>query len=179
MSKIPFSKLQTSVNNEIVSLSHYNKNGEEIIYEVKYYLPIKEKMELISNILNESIDDNGFYNPIRVKVFTTLEIIYAYTNLTFTAKQKEDPLKLYDLLISTKIFENVINSICKEDWIEIQETVKTTIDNIYNYKNSIVGIIENVMADYNGLNLDATEIQKKIADPENLELLKSILTKLG
>ena len=33
--------------------------------------------------------------------------------------------------------------------------------------------------DYSNLNLDATEIQKKLADPNNMELLKSIMTKLG
>lgn len=179
MAKISFSKLQINVDNEATILSHYNKNGEEILYEVKHYLPIKEKMEMISNIINQSIDDNGFYNPIRVQIFTVLEVVYAYTNLNFTAKQKEDPLKLYDLLISSGLFKNIVSQISEEDWKDIQKTVAVTIDNIYKYKNSVVGIIENVMADYNGLNLDATEIQKKIADPENIELLKTILTKLG
>ena len=48
--------------------------------------PINEKIDMISRIINWSLDDNGFYNPIRVKIFTALEIMYSYTNLTFTAK---------------------------------------------------------------------------------------------
>ena len=33
--------------------------------------------------------------------------------------------------------------------------------------------------DYSNLDFEASDIQKKIADPENLSLLKDILTKLG
>jgi hypothetical protein len=42
-----------------------------------------------------------------------------------------------------------------------------------------MGILDSISADYNNLNLDATEIQKKIGDPENMALLKDVLTKLG
>ena len=33
--------------------------------------------------------------------------------------------------------------------------------------------------DYSNLDLDATNIQSKLADPKNMEFLKSVLTKLG
>jgi hypothetical protein len=42
-----------------------------------------------------------------------------------------------------------------------------------------MGILDNVVNDYSNLNLDASEIQKKLADPENLELLREVLAKLG
>ena len=179
MAKVPFSKLQASINGNDVQISYANKAGEEIKYEVKNYLPIKEKLELVSRIVNQSVDTNGFYNPMRVKLYMTLEVVYAYTNLSFTDKMKEDPFKLYDILISTGIFKDIVNVICDEDWLEIQEDVWDTIENIYKYKNSVMGILETVSSDYNSLNLDATEIQKKIGDPENLELLKAIMSKLG
>ena len=50
---------------------------------------------------------------------------------------------------------------------------------IYKYQNSALGILDTISADYSSLNFDATEIQKKIADPNNLELVRNILTKLG
>ena len=179
MAKVPFSKLQASVNNHITEISYANKNGEKIQYEVRHYLPFKEKLELVSRIINQSIDDNGFYNPMRVKMFMTLEVVYAYTNLSFTDKMKEDPFKLYDILISTDIFTDVLKAICENDWTDIQENVWETIDNIYSYKNSLMGILENVVSDYEALNLDASEIQAKLADSENMELLKGILDKLA
>ena len=179
MAKVPFSKLQAKVNNEVTKLSYCNLTGEEIHYEVKYYLPLNEKLELVSRIINQSIDDNGFYNPMRVKLYMVLEIVYVYTNLSFTEKMKEDPFKLYDILVSAGIFTDVIDVIREKDWKEIQENVWTTIKNIYDYRNSLMGIMEAVSADYSQLNLDATEIKNKLADKDNLELLRDVLSKLG
>ena len=179
MAKVPFSKLQASVNGCDTCVSYMNRSGEEIKYEVKHYLPFKEKLELVSNIINKSIDDNGFYNPMRVKMNMVLEVTYAYTNLSFTEKMKEDPFKLYDILVSTNIFTDIVNAICEKDWTEIQENVWTSIKNIYEFRNSFMGVMEAVSADYSQLNLDATEIKNKLSDKDNLELLRDILSKLG
>ena len=179
MAKVPFSKLQACINGSDCTVGYYNKAGEEIRYEVKHYLPIKEKLELVSRIINQSVDDNGFYNPMRVKLYMVLEVVYAYTNLSFTEKMKEDPFKLYDILVSTGIFNDIVSVIREKDWKEIQENVWTTIDNIYKYNNSVAGILDTLKMDYDNLNLDATTIQQKNGDPENLALLKDILTKLG
>ena len=179
MAKVPFSKLQASVTNQDTKVVFHNKAGEEVIYEVKYYLPIKDKLELVSNIINNSIDDNGYYNPMRVKLFMTLEVVYAYTNLTFTDKMKEDPFRLYDLLVSNDIFNQVILNMSPEDWATIQEDVWATIKSIYEYNNSAMGILDTISTDYKNLDLDVTKLQKKIGDPNNMTLLKDVLTKLG
>ena len=179
MAKIAFSKLDLKVNNNNTSLIYTTIKGEEVVYEVKNYLPIKEKMDLVSRIINQSTDDNGFYNPMRVKLYTVLEVVYAYTNLTFTPKQKEDPFKLYDLLVSTGLYNNITSYICAEDLEELESSIWDTIKSIYNYRNSILGILENISADYSNLNLDATEIQSKLADPNNMALLKDVLAKQG
>lgn len=175
MAKVPFSKLQASVNNSDCVLSYCNKAGEEIKYEVKTYLPFKEKLDLVSRIINQSIDSNGFYNPMRVKLYMALEVVYAYTNLSFTEKMKEDPFKLYDILVSTGIFKDIVSVICESDWKEIEENVQTTIENLYKYKNSIMGILDAISNDYSELNLDLNDIQDKIANPEQLAFLKEIL----
>ena len=179
MAKVPFSKLQASVNGCDACVSYMNRSGEEIKYEVKHYLPFKEKLELVSNIINKTVDDNGFYNPMRVKMNMVLEVTYAYTNLSFTEKMKDDPFKLYDILVSTGIFTDIVNAICEKDWTEIQDSVWATIKNIYDYKNSVMGILDVLKEDYDNLNFDATEIQKKIGDPDNIALLRDIITKLG
>lgn len=178
MAKIPFSKLQTVVNNTVATLSFPNKVGEEICFEVKKYLPYRDKIELVSSVINQSIDDNGYYNPMRVELYTTLEVMYAYTNLTFTEKQKEDPFKLYDLLVSTGIFERVAECI-KEDLYAIQSYIEIVIENIYAYNNSIAGILDTVSKDYSNLDLDASVIRDKMANPDDIKLLKDIITKLG
>lgn len=179
MAKVPFSKLEAKINGSDCINTYYNTKGEEIKYEVKQYLPLEEKIDLVQRVINQSVDDNGFYNPMRVKLYLVLEVVYAYTNLSFTAKQKEDPFKLYDLLVSTGIFYEIVDHIREKDWSEIQENVWKTIENIYAYRNSVMGILENISADYSNLDLDATEIQSKLADPNNMALLRDVLTKLG
>ena len=174
MAKIGFTKLGLKPNNKIVNIEF----NEQII-EVKQYLPVEEKLELITNVLELSHDSNNFSNPIKVQVYTALEIIDKYTNISFTEKQKENPTKLYDLLNGNGLLEKIIEVIPQIEYDEIIEGVYNTIDAVYTYQNSILGILDTISQDYSNLNLDATEIQKKLADPENMALLKNIMTKLG
>ena len=146
---------------------------------MKQYLPVNDKLELISNVINSAHDENNFSNPVKVSVFTTLEIMYAYTNINFTDKQKEDPTKLYDMLISSGLVCEVINAIPEAEYHEIVCGIEDSINAIYTYRNSVMGILDTIGQDYSNLSFDATEIQKKIGDPENMELLKQVLTKLG
>ena len=174
MAKIGFTKLGLKPNNEI----QYIEFNEQTI-EVKQYLPVEEKLELITNVLELSHDSNNFSNPIKVQVYTALEMIDKYTNVSFTEKQKENPTKLYDLLNGNGLLEKIIGAIPQIEYDELIHGIYDTIDAVYAYQNSILGILDTISQDYSNLNLDATEIQKKLADPNNMELLKSIMTKLG
>lgn len=179
MVKVPFSKLEVKLNTKTNQSYYENSKGEKIYYDVKYYLPIQEKTDMISNIINQSMDENGYYNPMKIKIFTVLEVTYAYTSLSFTAKQKKDYLKLYDLLVGNGLFKNIVSCISEDDWTEIQETVLKVIDNIYKYRNSALGIMETISSDYNGLNFDANNIQAILEDGDSMGMIKDILNKLG
>lgn len=174
MAKITFTKLGLKLNKEIKTII-WNEQTIEILQ----YLPVDEKLKVISKIINNSAEDMKFYNNGKIEIFTALEIIDAYTNISFTEKQKEDVCKLYDLLISSGLYNTVISAIPKSELTWIHATTMDSISNIYNYQNSILGILDSVTQDYSNLNLDAENIQQKIADPENLELLKGIMSRLG
>ena len=173
MAKISFTKFGLKLNNPIKTIIF---NEQEI--EIEQYLPINKKLELISNVINLSADDNNFANPIKVSVFTTLEMMYYYTNINFTDKQKEDPAKLYDLLFTNGIISEVSNIIGDEEII-IEKYVTECANAIFTYKNSVLGLLEAVSQDYSNLSLNAADIQQKLNDPENMELLRNVLTKLG
>ena len=179
MAKVPFSKLQAKVDGGATKVFYHNLAGEEVYYEVKHYLPFEEKLELVSRIINNSVDNNGFYNPMRVKLYMVLEVVFANTNLSFTEKMKEDPFKLYDILVSTGIFTDIINVIREKDWSEIKGSVWDTINNIYKYKNSAMGILDAISTDYSNLNLDATAIREELSNENNLKLLRDVVSKLG
>lgn len=173
MSKVPFSKLNLKKIDKVQAITI---NGLEV--EVKQYLPVAEKLELIANVLNNSADDNNFANPVKTYVLSHLEIIYAYTNLSFTDKQKEDPAKLYDILETNGIIDSIILAMPPSEYDNLIEDITSTIDAYYKYKNSTLGILEAATTDYKNLDLEASDIQKKIADPDNLTLLKDVITKL-
>ena len=174
MAKVSFTKLGLKKNEE-VEILHINEQD----IEVKQYLPINEKLELISSVINSAADENNFSNPVKENVFLTLEILYHYTNINFTDKQKEDPVKLYDLVVSSGLVNKVTDLIPEEELDEVINGVAQSVKAIYAYRNSVLGILESISQDYSALNLDATEIQQKLADPDNMALLKQILTKLG
>lgn len=174
MAKVSLTKLGLKVNQDVKDIEF---NGQ--IIEVKQYLPVNDKLELIGNVINSAHDENNFSNPVKVSVFTTLEIMYAYTNINFTEKQKEDPTKLYDMLISSGFACEVFRAIPEEEYHEIVSGVEDSIEAIYTYRNSVLGILDNITNDYDGMNLDATNIYNKLADPDNMDLIKQVLTKLG
>ena len=174
MAKVSLTKLGLKVNQDIKNIEF----NEQII-EVKQYLPINEKLELISSVINSAADENNFSNPVKENAFLTLEILYHYTNINFTDKQKEDPVKLYDLVVSSGLVNKVTNLIPEEELDEVINGVAQSVKAIYTYRNSALGILESMSKDYSNLDLDATEIQQKLADPDNMALLKQVLTKLG
>jgi len=89
-----------------------------------------------------SVDEHIFYNPCKVKIFTTIEILLAYTNINLTEKQQEDVLKLYDLFISSKFYSEVIKLIPGEELDYIQNGIFDTIHEIYRYRDSAMGVMQ-------------------------------------
>ena len=174
MAKVSFTKLGLKKNEE-VGILHINEQD----IEVKQYLPINEKLELISSVINSAADENNFSNPVKENVFLTLEILYHYTNINFTDKQKEDPVKLYDLVVSSGLVNKVTDLIPEEELDEVINGVAQSVKAVDTYRDSALGILESISQDYSALNLDATEVQQKLADPDNMALLKQVLTKLG
>lgn len=175
MAKVSFSKLGLKKKNETVKV----QLTDDIEVEVLQYLPINDKLALIAAVLNGSADQNHFANPVKIEVVGTIEIIKAYTNLNFTEKQLEDIPKLFDLMEENEIIDKIIMNIPKEEYDFVIRGINEVIEAYYKYANSIYGILDTISQDYSNLELDAQKIQKEIGNPENLELLKEVLTKLG
>ena len=111
MAKVPFSKLKCKINEDTIPL----QIGEETI-AVKQYLPIQEKLELISKVIMQAHEqDENYSNPVKAGVYRDLEVIFAYTNISFTDKQKEDLPKLYDILYSSGVIAEVLKNIPEDE----------------------------------------------------------------
>ena len=174
MAKVTFTKLALVRNNDIKILEWKDQK-----IEVKQYLPVAEKLDLISRIINYSADDHVFYNPCKVQIFETIEIILAYTNINITEKQQEDILKLYDLFISSGFSDKIKEVIPEKELNYIDDSVQATIKEIYRYRDSFMGVIEQTQTTYKDLDTQVEELENKISNKDNLTLLKDVVTKLG
>ena len=81
--RIPFSNLKSTKGNifKLVAI-----NDKQI--KVKQYLPVNEKLTLITNILQQTANNEyNFINPVQLDVYTTLAIIILILNLQKKIKQ--------------------------------------------------------------------------------------------
>ena len=175
MAKIPYSKLKCKINEDCAPV----QIGEETI-AVKQYLPIQEKLALIGRIIEWAHDeDRNHSNPVKVQVITNLEIIFNYTNITFTDKQKEDIPKLYDTLWSSGVVAAVRSAIPWTELEGLEMGIRDSIKAIYEYQNSVLGVMDTIKTDYSNMKLDVDTINQTIADPNSLSFIKDILTNLN
>ena len=173
--KITFNDLKKELPLKIKIIKINNKS-----VEIKQYLPVNDKLNLITAVLQQvAQNEYSFANPVQMDVYTTLEIIYAYTNIEFTEEEKANPADLYDELEKQEIINIVIAAIPETEYKFIIDGVEETIKAYYTYCNSLRKMLEDITTDYKDLDFDATEIQKKLKDLDNLTLLKDVMNKLG
>ena len=177
MAKLSFSKLGLN-KTKIQEIKEVAYNEQNI--EIKQYLDMETKFEMMNYIVNNTIasSENSFKNGMHLEIYTNLAIVFYYTNLNFTEKQKEDVIKLYDLLESNGFFNFIISNIPETEYNFIITFVEELLTSFYNYKNSALGILETISQDYDQTSLSLDEISAKIADPNSLEMVKNVISKL-
>jgi superfamily I DNA and/or RNA helicase len=174
MAKFVYSKLGLAPNKEVKTFDY---NGQ--VVEVIQCMPLEKKLNILTNVINNSGDDKGFYNRAKVEFNIILEIIFAYTNIIFTEKQKADRMKLYDALVGSG-FWNYVKKVLPDDEFEwFNRMTYFSIDKIYEYRNSVYGILDAMATDYKDLEFDAEKLAEDIGNPENAAFLKEVVTKLG
>lgn len=169
MAKVAFSKLGLTKNTQVGS---FEWNGQTI--EVKAYLPIQEKLDLIATVINNCQDENNFINEGKMSLFMSLEMVYRYTNISFTEKQKSDPAKLYDLLAGSGFFDDMFTVMPQSEYKCIITWLSNTVKSFYDYRNSVYGILDAIKADYSNTSLNIQEILNSLSNSEELGLIKEI-----
>lgn len=120
MSKITFSNLKLKMNNTIKEVDF---NGIKI--EIFQYLPIENKYNLIMLALQNSKSER-IYNPIKLNMYFNLYIVYMYSNINFTDKQRENEYELYDKLESNGLINLIIDNIPNEEYQELCDFLTDT-----------------------------------------------------
>lgn len=139
MAKVTFASLKLKIKDEVKKVTIADKE-----VEIKQYLPASDKYDLIMISLQEA-KENGIYNDFKIDVFLHLNMIFMYTNLSFTDKQREDLFNLYDILESNDVINTVIQAIPQEEIQTIYNCVNKIMRDSMIYENSAAGVVNTVI----------------------------------
>lgn len=168
MAKVTFSSLKLKIDN---SVKEFDFNGVKI--EVKQYLPIEDKNDLIQVALQKSEED-GIYNETKLEMYFNLNLIYLYTNITFTEKQKEDEAKLYDLLESNGLVTTIIQNIDSKEYGSLLDYLDKIKYATLKYKTTAAALLQSVIRDLPANAQAAADIIENF-NPENFQNVMNIV----
>ena len=162
MAKTTYASLKLKTDTSVKEIEF---NGSKI--EVLQYLPIDDKYSLVNITLQKS-KDGSIYHPLKKDMYFHLNLVYLYTNLSFTDKQREDESKLYDTLQSSGLLDLILENIPEEEYKILYSFIEEYERDILNYQNTIAGIIANLIE---SLPARAEEMQKIVDNfnPENFQ----------
>lgn len=141
--KVSYAGLKLKVNTD-VNTFQFGEN--KAVIEVLKYLPIEDKNDLI-HITLQNAEENGIYNDVLVEMYFNLYIVYFYTNLNFTDKQKEDPAKLYDQMESNGLITQVIAHMDEDEYANLLTYLETIRDEMLTYKNTAGAVLQTIVQD--------------------------------
>ena len=142
MAKVTFGSLKLKKTEEVNKISIADKE-----IEVKTYLPIEDKYDLIQATLLEASEVIVF-NEVLLELNLNLNIIYLYTNLTFTDLQRQDKFKLYDILETNNIINDVIEAIPEKEFKILINLFNKELNRMIEENRSAAGIVNNLIGDF-------------------------------
>lgn len=114
--------------------------------EVFQYLPMSDKYDLVMITLQKSAEEM-IYNPIKLDMYFHLHLVYMYSNLNFTQKQKEDEEKIYDCLKSNGLLDLILQHIPETEYQELLHFIEELIEVKYKHSLSAAGMVEKIIGD--------------------------------
>lgn len=142
MSTVSFAKMGLKSKEETIIF----KLDEENKFEITTYLPISDKYDIAEAVIEKSTVD-GFCHPVLKELWYSLYMVFAYTNISFTDKQKENYFKLYDVLETNGIFEAVFRNVPKTEIEQITSYIDDLEAKRDKFNGSAMGIVKGIMSE--------------------------------
>lgn len=139
--KISYANMKLKIKSEVNTFDFY---GNKI--EVLKYLPAQDKYDLLTSVLSKSLEDS-VYNEFKLNLYFELYLVYMYTNISFTEKQKEDEFKLYDTLKSNGFFELFYNALEDTEYTDLLKQIIDIRKSAEKSMLSTAGILTSIIND--------------------------------
>lgn len=165
MAKPTYASMKLKVDTKPTKITF---NDTEI--EVLQYLPINDKYDLIMITLQNAYEE-GIYNPLKLDMYFHLYMIYMYTNINFTEKQKEDETKIYDTLTSNGLISEVLKYIPENEYQVLFTYMQEIIDEKMKYNTSASALLQSIIHDLPTQAQAALDIVENF-DPDKFQAVK-------
>lgn len=146
--------------------------------EVRIYLPIDDKANLITWAINLALDDKtGCISPVRFEVCFALGVVKWYAGVEF-----DDDVSLsdiYDMFEQNDVINQIMGAIPVSEIDFVRDLARDTAEDIVRYNNSFAGIIQNTNIDTLALSDEVTNIVNALKDNKDLEQLAVIKDVVG
>ena len=163
--KTAFSTLKLKIPKVYTEFEFENKP-----IQILNYLPIQEKEDIIEVAYQKAIMNNSF-NPILFNIYFLLNIVYCYTNLTFTDEQ------LYDMLDSSGLLDNILQNMNGAETRFFSDNVDEYVKQKLSQDYSAVGLFNNAVGAFNTFSKTISDKVSNV-DPETLQNLVDNLPNL-
>lgn len=165
MAQVTYAGLKLKVNTDVKTFT-----WEEKEIEVLQYLPIKDKYDLIMITLQKA-KEGDIYNPIKLDMYFHLNLVYLYSNIHFTDKQKEDEEKIFDTLVSTKLLDKILENMAESEFEDLWSKMNDYMNNELKYTTTAAAVIKSIIQDLPTQAQAAMDIVNQF-DPEKFEAVK-------
>lgn len=166
MSKISLNKLNLE---KTTKTTDFIFEKQEI--KVLNYLPVKEKVSLISIAIQESIEGT-IINPLILDANFHVFVLLMYTNITLTEAQKKNILDTYDLLEKNGLLLTIIEAIPANEYSDLVEALEIMVEKKERVLNSLPYLIKENMDV--ALNLITERLSEVNLDSDNIKNVLAI-----
>lgn len=120
--------------------------------QVKQRLPILVKHAIVDNVLEAHRQDAT--NAVIKELLVNVLVVKNYTNLEFSEEDEIQLDETYDILRNSGILKAVIDAIPKEEYGELMDFIKKSLDEHDKMQTSVSGIVKELrlllMENYSG-----------------------------
>ena len=135
---VEFLTLKAKVNDEVKTITF-----EEKEIEVKQYLPLEKKIDMIQIVVQES-GTGTVVNGLLADALFHLCLVFNYSNINFSTEDREDKLALYDALDSSGLMAEIISAIPEEEYNLIRDNLVSMMDSYQAHRDSLGGFLDSI-----------------------------------
>lgn len=134
------------IKQEEVTITFNNQN-----VKVKSYIPFEDKRRLIQFVINQNRrnKNTGMLSRYDIDKKLDIALVNYYTDYKFDNIADSDAInEAYDILETQGFFQNLVNTIPKEEYDYITEMLQYEIDNDNKFKLTMAGSINDLISKF-------------------------------